>query len=275
VRVKKDGNRCGNWARPGATTCRFHLGNSPHVQEKAMQRLTFAELLRHDPRPIAEVIIESVAISDAAMMDLKMSIMDEHAETGTVTADNLTRLFQYAERANKLAKAAHDAGIAELQLRQRERDLNMETQIVVDTVTALGTSLVTALGLDPLRTKAMDGWVLAATAAALTGEPIPDPPLADVAVGVLEPAGATDTRAGADTVPTDALGPETDQVHDAVVVDDEPAEPAPAEPAPAPVVKIKRAHSPDPAGASPWGRGQGPMSAVVGERPRPRDGWPG
>lgn len=55
----RQGKRCGNWAIPGGTVCRFHGGKAPQVEKAALERLR--ELQHPAIAQLARIIEDPVA----------------------------------------------------------------------------------------------------------------------------------------------------------------------------------------------------------------------
>jgi hypothetical protein len=103
------GTPCGLFARPGSRRCHHHSGAAPQVIRKGDERMTFAQLLQHDPRPIHVVLLEAVANADAAMRDMRVQLV-ERGEP--VTAEQLDRFLNITRLTHHLAKTTVDTGIA-------------------------------------------------------------------------------------------------------------------------------------------------------------------
>jgi hypothetical protein len=87
--------------------CWQHGGAAPQVIAKANQRATLAQLLQHDPRPLAEVLLDATHTADVVFRELRLQL----AEGGTVTPDQLDRLLERARLAHHLARTTVETGV--------------------------------------------------------------------------------------------------------------------------------------------------------------------
>src|SRR4051794_28894625 len=85
---RRTGGPCRNWALPGGVRCRMHGGKNPGVMAKAEMRMSIAQLLGEDRRPVGEVLLDSVAILDRLMRDALVPL----SKGEPLTADQLSRL---------------------------------------------------------------------------------------------------------------------------------------------------------------------------------------
>lgn len=58
------GQRCRNFAVPGTLVCRLHGGLSPQALARGQVRLSLSEIAHANPRPLAEVLRDAVALAD-------------------------------------------------------------------------------------------------------------------------------------------------------------------------------------------------------------------
>jgi hypothetical protein len=185
---KRTGEPCGNFA----TVCRLHGSSARHVRNAASARVTLATLLKSDPRPVWDVVLDAVATADALMTDLKLGITagadDPHAEP--LDPAQLSRLSDAVKLAHSLASSAITVRAYELKSQVAELD----GERLADAVLAAVMVLLDALGIaDPGDRAEVDAWLRRALGAALRGQPVPDPPLAalrGVHVAVLRDAPA-------------------------------------------------------------------------------------
>jgi hypothetical protein len=126
--AKSTGRRCGRFACPGTTVCPSHLGTAPHVTRKADERMTLAQLLQHDPRPLGEVLVEATHNADALMRDLKTQVL-EGGEP--IDPDLLTRLVEATRLAHHLAETSVRAGVQVELVRQARLETEMNAAAVV------------------------------------------------------------------------------------------------------------------------------------------------
>ncbi|WP_410597630.1 hypothetical protein [Amycolatopsis sp. lyj-23] len=259
---RRTGNRCGNWARPGTTVCRLHLGNAPHIKEKALQRLTLAELMRANPRPLTEAVLDHVHTLDAIAQDARLVAMEE----GGFTAANVQKAVDTATAALRADKLAMDIGVTKLVLDKARADAALSGEVVAGALVAIKDKLMEFLvPLPDSRTspqayaraiqfhEAFARWMLEAAHAAVTGHEIPDPPAPSLAVALVEgtsgvnvPAWPADV-ADEDSGPVDAevvdnpdvreLSP--DEVAKLVAELDADPEPPPVPPRPAKVAPLR------------------------------------
>ena len=93
-------------AVPGTTVCRQHGGESPQALARAQVRLTLAELAITDPRPMAEVLRDAVALADVAQRDCWSAL-----RAGELTPAVADRLLETARYSAALVKVAVDSGL--------------------------------------------------------------------------------------------------------------------------------------------------------------------
>src|SRR5215207_10031030 len=99
---RRTGNQCGNWAIPGGTQCRNHLGHTAKNMAKADERLTLQLLLRQDPRPVWQVVLDATHTLDALARDAKAKLL----EGEEVTVEQLDRLLELTSHQHRLASTA-------------------------------------------------------------------------------------------------------------------------------------------------------------------------
>jgi hypothetical protein len=140
----KDGSggrrRCKKWARPGTTVCEMHVGKAAHVLRKADERMTLAQVIQHDARPLGEVLLDATHVADSLMRDLKTQVL---AGGEPVDPDLLTRLVEATRLAHHLAETSVRAGVQVELVRQARlsSDLNADAVVrvlarVLDALTA-------------------------------------------------------------------------------------------------------------------------------------------
>jgi hypothetical protein len=137
------GEPCGNFAKPGTVVCRLHGAGARQVRNAAGARVTLATLLKNDPRPVWEVVLDAVSTADALMTDLKLGI--------TATADNpdaepldpgqLSRLSDAVKLAHSLASSAITVRAYELKSRVAELDGEVMANVIWGVMSALLRSL--------------------------------------------------------------------------------------------------------------------------------------
>jgi hypothetical protein len=81
---------------------------APNVVRKRDERMTFAQLLQSDPRPVGEVLLDALHNADAAMQDMRVRLV-EGGEP--VTVDQLDRFINLSRLTHHLAKTTVDAGV--------------------------------------------------------------------------------------------------------------------------------------------------------------------
>lgn len=109
VARSRSGEQCRNWAKVGSTTtCRMHGAMAPNVVRKRDERMTFAQLLQSDPRPVGEVLLDALHNADVAMQDMRVRLT-EGGEP--VTVDQLDRFINLSRLTHHLAKTTVDAGV--------------------------------------------------------------------------------------------------------------------------------------------------------------------
>jgi len=102
----RGGERCRMRAVPGTTVCRQHGGESPQALARAQVRLTLAELASTDPRPMAEVLRDAVALADVAQRDCWSAL-----RAGELTPAVADRLLETARYSAALVKVAVGSGL--------------------------------------------------------------------------------------------------------------------------------------------------------------------
>lgn len=101
------GTQCLNFCSVGRTTCRLHGGNAGQVVRKADERVTLAQLLQSDPRPIPIVLMEAVHNVDAVARDMRAGIEDGQP----VTLDQLDRFLSVNRVTAHLARTVVETGV--------------------------------------------------------------------------------------------------------------------------------------------------------------------
>jgi hypothetical protein len=117
------GRHCAAWAVKGGTTCNNHGGT--RRRNVTETRVTLAQLLRADPRPIWMILLDAVATADSLLLHAREEIMNSPIdEDGNITLDpdNYLRLMEATDRAAKLSKVAIDANISERMTQQFEAE---------------------------------------------------------------------------------------------------------------------------------------------------------
>jgi hypothetical protein len=114
--TNRRGERCGKWAKVGGTTCELHGAQAGQVVRKRDERMTFAQLLQSDPRPVGEVLLDALHNADVAMQDMRAGL----ATGEPVTVDQLDRFINLSRLTHHLAKTTVDAGV-EVQLVNQAR----------------------------------------------------------------------------------------------------------------------------------------------------------
>jgi hypothetical protein len=103
-------------------------------------RLTLAEMMAGERRPVGEVLLEALHNTEVIMREIAVKIED-----GDVEADTISRLLEYSTRAGKLAKVTIDAGVAVKLLDMKQRNQAVEARAVTEALVAG----LAALGLSP------------------------------------------------------------------------------------------------------------------------------
>jgi hypothetical protein len=157
--------------------CSTHATNRGPILRKADQRMTLAQLMKTDRRPVGEVLLDAVHVSDVIMNQLRIQV-----EAGDVSLDTVTRLLEYSNRAGKLAKTTIDAGVAVKLVEQKERNQALEAQVVTNALVNVIDGLLDALPVDPVRRVVLKQWALSAIVANLGGEALPPVPVEYAAI---------------------------------------------------------------------------------------------
>ena len=87
--------------------CYMHFGNAPQIIRKADERVTLAQLLQSDPRPLPVVMAGAVHNVDAAMRDARLRLL----EGETVSVDQLDRVLELSRLAHHLSRTMVETGI--------------------------------------------------------------------------------------------------------------------------------------------------------------------
>jgi hypothetical protein len=95
-------------------------------------RVTLAQLLDEEPRPIGEILLDVAATFDAIMRHAKTQLRAGE----TVTVEELDRLIELGNYARQAAKTVVDAGVQVSLIEQRARDMNREARTITDAVVA-------------------------------------------------------------------------------------------------------------------------------------------
>jgi hypothetical protein len=102
------GEPCKNYCSVGRVTCYLHGGAAGQVVRKAEERVTFAQLLQSDPRPVGEVLLDALHNADVAMRDVRARLVEDGQP---VTVDQLDRFINLSRLTHHLAKTTVDAGV--------------------------------------------------------------------------------------------------------------------------------------------------------------------
>jgi DNA-binding transcriptional ArsR family regulator len=105
--TNRRGEPCKNFAQVGRTVCHMHGGNAGQVVRKGEERVTLAQLLQSDPRPLVEVMAEAVHNVDAAMRDAKLRLL----EGEEVSVDQLDRMLELSRLSHHLSRTMVETGI--------------------------------------------------------------------------------------------------------------------------------------------------------------------
>jgi hypothetical protein len=170
---RRTGEQCEQWAAVGGTTCYHHGSAATRAMKNAEVRVTLAQLMKDDPRPVGTVLLDALHSADALLQDARTKV----TVGGDVTANDMSRFIEALERAAKLAKTVIDAGVAVKMVEARERDLDAEGQIVVDALLAVLDPLIDRLEVAPVSRAAWRTWALQTVVAKLHGVPGPAQPI--------------------------------------------------------------------------------------------------
>jgi hypothetical protein len=239
--AKSTGETCGKWAIPGTHVCRLHGGGAPRVTAKAAATRTLAELLRADPRPVWDVILDSVHTADALAQEQKLALLDGQP----VTPDALARITDAIKLAHSFATAAVTAKAYDL----RAQRVQVEAEAIAHVLRAVTAPLLRALHLPDGDEEALQLWVNASLRQALTNvsagartesevsRDVPRPPLAVLSAArgdLATPAGARGNLAALPALPPGSLSSNGDASSgdaSAVITGEVVPEPGPAPPA--------------------------------------------
>jgi hypothetical protein len=106
---------------------------------KAAVRVSLAQLMDEDPRPVGEVLLDVVATFDAIWRNAKIEVGD------TVTPEKIDRLLELGTFLKQAVKTVVDAGVAVELVHQRERDLQLEGRVITSALVKVVDELVCAL----------------------------------------------------------------------------------------------------------------------------------
>ncbi|RDI21709.1 hypothetical protein [Lentzea flaviverrucosa] len=197
---RKTKRPCGKHAVPGAVVCELHGGKAQQVAERALDRLTLAEIIRGDPRPLHVALADALHTVDAAFVDTKLRVT---ASGDELTADELDRLLASAERVVRHASVAIKTGAIEKIAESYERNTKLEGQLAAEVIGRVLDAFARGVGLDlepvhrvrfqqELREWALESATLALSTVDSKGSgddvTVPPPPLAGVAFVTVEPA---------------------------------------------------------------------------------------
>jgi hypothetical protein len=130
----------------GSIVCRVHAGTTRQAIRVAGVRLTIAELLKRDPRPIRAVLTDAVHIADSAMLDLESAVV-----YGDTSVDVLDRLVESAKYTTVMATAALARGLPlDNPVPAGMVTLDAASQVIASATMAMAVDLVSELL--PLRT---------------------------------------------------------------------------------------------------------------------------
>ena len=166
--TSRSGAPCGRFACVGSTVCASHGGMSPQAQRAASVRVTLGQLLEHDPRTPAEVLLAALQIVDAAMRDDEARVRVD----GDTSADSITRLLDSAKSAHHLARTTIDAGVSV----QMARHFQQEAAYIARGLDAGFSAILAEVPVDPRRRAVLHRWALDCASAACTGKPPPERP---------------------------------------------------------------------------------------------------
>jgi hypothetical protein len=121
---------CRAYARPGTTVCKDHGGSAPQVLRKAEERMTLAQLLQGDPRPLGEVLIDATHTADALMRTYKARVLAGE----TLDADLLTRLVEATARAHHLAETTARLGVHVELVKQAQLQRQLDDAYITHTL---------------------------------------------------------------------------------------------------------------------------------------------
>lgn len=131
------GTPCQQFAPTGQLVCRWHGGAAPQVVRKAEERVTFAQLLQGERRPLAEVLLDCVHTADAATQELRIEV----ASGEPVSVDRLDRLLELNRLTHHLARTAFDSGVAAKLVEQQRASLQEVGAVLSEVLLAVLHSL--------------------------------------------------------------------------------------------------------------------------------------
>jgi hypothetical protein len=164
------GEPCQKFAVPGSVVCTVHGGLAPNTVAKAEVRMTLAQLLKEDPRPVGVAMLDALSTIDAIFREAKVRVGDE------TNAEDLGRLLEAAERVMKLGKTFVDTGLVAKLTEQASRDMELEGKIMVEVVSNVVDSLVNLLPISLNDRAAWRTYALGTAMAALVNKPEHAPP---------------------------------------------------------------------------------------------------
>lgn len=92
--------------RAGTLVCRLHGGLSPQALACGQVRLSLSEIAQANPRPLAEVLRDAVALADVAQRDCWSAL-----RAGELDASVADRLLEVARYSAALVQVAVNAGL--------------------------------------------------------------------------------------------------------------------------------------------------------------------
>ncbi|MCS7477499.1 hypothetical protein ACFFQW_35955 [Umezawaea endophytica] len=100
------------------------------MKDKAMMRLGLAELMKSDPRPVWEVVLDHVHALDAIAREARVDLR----EGEDVSAEQLDRIVDSSKAALTAAKLAIDTRSYEMMAEQTRRNVELEGKVVAEAI---------------------------------------------------------------------------------------------------------------------------------------------
>jgi len=127
---KRSGQQCRRFVMVGKRVCWHHGATAGrNGKEAALAEsdvaATIAAYMQDDPRPIAEILTDAMAVHDAVLRATKARVMAGE----NVTADDVDRMIESARGAHVVALSMSKLGLEEQRVRIAERESAALTRI--------------------------------------------------------------------------------------------------------------------------------------------------
>ena len=245
--ANRTGESCRRYAKPGTSVCSKHGGTARQVKDKAMEKLTLAELAAGEHRHPWEVVLHATHLGDALMRDA-----ESHLTAGeSLTPQQVDRLLDSIRFAHHMAETAirtksHEHIANAVRLKSEEVGEQLAQVVRVTIAAALDRVLPLP---DDTRDPALyrriqdqrdetEHYLTAVAAAAFSGDEIPPAP-ANAPSLVQLPAGQPDALEEDAEIVDDVRELDADELAALVAANNADPEFAPAPPRPVTVAPLR------------------------------------